>query len=44
MWAFGVKPAWIVPIAIVATLLIHSAFYKLLSVPLPWGLLQPFAW
>ena len=24
--------------------LIHLAFYKLLSVPLPWGLLQPFAW
>lgn len=44
MWAFGVKPAWIVPIAVVATLLIHSAFYKLLSVPLPWGLLQPIAW
>ena len=33
-----------VPIAIAATLVIHYAFYKLLKVPLPWGLLTPFAW
>jgi len=33
-----------VPIAIVMTLLIHYAFYKLLKVPLPWGLLQSIAW
>ncbi|MEO5734922.1 MAG: tripartite tricarboxylate transporter TctB family protein [Rubrivivax sp.] len=26
------------------TLLIHAVFYKLLKVPLPWGLLQPVAW
>ncbi len=26
------------------TLLIHTVFYKLLKVPLPWGLLQPVAW
>jgi putative tricarboxylic transport membrane protein len=31
-------------IAIVMTLAIHYAFYKLLKVPLPWGLLQSFAW
>jgi putative tricarboxylic transport membrane protein len=31
-------------IAVVATLLIHFAFYKLLRVPLPWGLLTPYAW
>jgi putative tricarboxylic transport membrane protein len=44
MWAFGARPALIVPVAVVATLLIHGAFYKLLKVPLPWGLLQPIAW
>jgi putative tricarboxylic transport membrane protein len=33
-----------VPIALVLTLLIHYAFYKLLRVPLPWGVLQPIAW
>jgi putative tricarboxylic transport membrane protein len=33
-----------VPIAIVATLLVHFAFYKLLRVPLPWGVLQGVAW
>ena len=33
-----------VPIALATTLVIHYAFYKLLKVPLPWGLLTPFAW
>jgi len=28
--------------AIVGTLVVHLAFYKLLRVPLPWGLLRPF--
>ena len=32
------------PIAFVMTLVIHYAFYKLLKVPLPWGLLQGVAW
>ena len=31
-------------LALVATLVIHFAFYKLLRVPLPWGLLTPYAW
>jgi putative tricarboxylic transport membrane protein len=31
-------------LAVVATLVVHFAFYKLLRVPLPWGLLTPFAW
>ena len=38
--------AWmlILPVAIVTTLVIHAGFYKLLKVPLPWGVLQPIAW
>jgi putative tricarboxylic transport membrane protein len=40
----GVRPLRAVPIAIVATLLVHFAFYKLLRVPLPWGMLERFAW
>jgi putative tricarboxylic transport membrane protein len=32
------------PTAIVCTFGIHYAFYKLLKVPLPWGVLTPFAW
>jgi putative tricarboxylic transport membrane protein len=43
-WVFGVSRKWIVPLAIVVTLCIHYAFYKLLKVPLPWGLLERFAW
>lgn len=31
-------------IAVVAALLVHTAFYKLLKVPLPWGVLQGVAW
>ena len=31
-------------VAIGATLVIHVLFYKLLRVPLPWGVLERFAW
>jgi putative tricarboxylic transport membrane protein len=31
-------------IAVVATLAIHTLFYKLLRVPLPWGVLERLAW
>ena len=37
--------AWAVPaIAIGVSLAIHFVFYKGLGVPLPWGLLQSWAW
>jgi putative tricarboxylic transport membrane protein len=41
---FGVQAKWIVPIALVAVLVIHYTFYKLLKVPLPWGFMQGIAW
>ncbi|MGA8514756.1 MAG: tripartite tricarboxylate transporter TctB family protein [Burkholderiaceae bacterium] len=31
-------------VAVVASLVIHFAFYKLLRVPLPWGILVNYAW
>jgi putative tricarboxylic transport membrane protein len=31
------------PVAILSTLVIHFAFYQLLRVPLPWGVLEPWA-
>lgn len=37
--ALGARPRLAVPLAIVAPLLVHLAFYKLLRVPLPEGLL-----
>lgn len=43
-YALGVRMILILPIAIVATLVIHTVFYKLLRVPLPWGLLQGLHW
>lgn len=43
-WVFRVPTTRIVPIAVLATLAIHFAFYKLLRVPLPWGVLTPIAW
>jgi putative tricarboxylic transport membrane protein len=31
-------------VAVIAPILIHLAFYKALRVPLPWGLLERWAW
>ena len=39
-----VPPGRAVLVAVVAALVIHFAFYKLLRVPLPWGVLQGVAW
>ncbi|MGE5169129.1 MAG: tripartite tricarboxylate transporter TctB family protein [Rudaea sp.] len=41
---FRVRARWVLPLAIVVTLVIHYAFYKLLRVPLPWGILERVAW
>jgi len=41
--AFGVRPVTSVVVAIIGTLIIWYAFYKLLRVPLPWGVLTRFA-
>jgi putative tricarboxylic transport membrane protein len=43
-WALEVKKTWIVPIAVLVTLFIHTIFYKGLRVPLPWGILMPLQW
>jgi putative tricarboxylic transport membrane protein len=32
-----------IPAAIVATIVIHLSFYKLLRIPLPWGLFERYA-
>ena len=37
---YGARPAVAIPVAIIAPILIHLAFYKLLRIPLPWGVLQ----
>lgn len=42
--ALRVPPRRALLLALVATLVVHFAFYKLLRVPLPWGLLTPWAW
>jgi putative tricarboxylic transport membrane protein len=39
-----VSPARAVVIAVIATLVVHFAFYKLLRVPLPWGILKNWTW
>jgi putative tricarboxylic transport membrane protein len=41
--AYGVRPVTAVATAIVVSVVIHFAFYKLLRVPLPWGVLTPFS-
>lgn len=40
----GVPPLRAAVVAVIATLAIHTLFYKGLRVPLPWGVLQPVAW
>jgi putative tricarboxylic transport membrane protein len=39
--AYGVRRNVAIVAAIVVTLVIHFAFYKLLRVPLPWGVIRP---
>ncbi|WP_319531599.1 tripartite tricarboxylate transporter TctB family protein [uncultured Cohaesibacter sp.] len=33
-----------IPVSFLAAMTIHTAFSKLLLVPLPWGVLEPLAW
>ena len=42
--AYRVRRGLIIPVAAVATILVHAAFYKLLKVPLPWGILSGVTW
>lgn len=42
--AYRVRRSLILPVAAAATLIVHTAFYKLLKVPLPWGLLSGMTW
>ena len=44
MWVLKVRLTRAIPIALAMTFVIHYAFYKMLKVPLPWGVLTPFAW
>jgi putative tricarboxylic transport membrane protein len=44
-WMRALGASWRVtaPVALIATLVIHYAFYKGLRVPLPWGVLERWA-
>ncbi|HUR89649.1 MAG TPA: tripartite tricarboxylate transporter TctB family protein [Ramlibacter sp.] len=42
-WSQGAKLKWAVALAVVAPAIVHLVFYKLLRVPLPFGLLK-FPW
>lgn len=42
--AFRVRLSWVAPLAVVVTMVMHLAFYSLLRVPLPWGVLEGIAW
>lgn len=41
---FKVSPRTAIVVAVLGALCIHTLFYKLLKVPLPWGLLKSVAW
>ena len=42
--AFGVRRVHILPVAVGVTVAMHYAFYSVLHVPLPWGVLEAIAW
>lgn len=44
MLRFGVRIFPALAMALASTLVIHFLFYKILLVPLPWGILQTIAW
>jgi putative tricarboxylic transport membrane protein len=41
---FKVRLRTAIVVAVLGALCIHTLFYKLLKVPLPWGLLKSVAW
>jgi len=45
LWMRVLGASWraAVPAAVIATLAIHLSFYKLLRVPLPWGVFEAYA-
>ena len=45
VWMRVLGASWRVtlPVAVIATVVIHLSFYKLLRIPLPWGILERFA-
>ena len=43
MRVLGTRLAVAIPVAVIAPILLHLAFYKMLRVPLPWGVLERFA-
>ena len=45
LWMRALGATWrlTLPVALVAPVLVHLAFYKALRVPLPWGLLERWA-
>jgi putative tricarboxylic transport membrane protein len=42
--AFRVQWVVIIPVGLAVPALIHYIFYSMLKVPLPWGVLTPYAW
>ena len=45
VWMRVLGASWrvTIPVAVIATIVIHLSFYKLLRIPLPWGIFERFA-
>jgi putative tricarboxylic transport membrane protein len=41
---YGVRWRTALVVALLGSVSIHALFYKMLKVPLPWGVLSPYAW
>jgi putative tricarboxylic transport membrane protein len=44
LWRFGTRLSLALMLAATITLFVHTLFYRFLHVPLPWGVLEPYAW
>jgi len=44
MWLFTRRLVMSIAITAIGAVCVHAAFYSLLRVPLPWGVLQPIGW
>jgi len=43
-FVFGARPVAALTLALAAGFGTHAVFYSMLRVPLPWGVMTPFAW
>jgi len=44
LWRYGSRPWVALTLGAATTIFVHTLFYRFLHVPLPWGVLEKYAW